>query len=241
MIYYSLHPFPLAATSPEGDRPYQARVRSVGTLSTEDLLTRMVERGLPGGRSAGVAALHSFFTVCQDALLDGYNLATPLFTTELSIKGTFSGPEDQFRANRHTLGFKAAPGPALTYALRHEARVRKEDRDTPHPNLVRVVDMTTDRSDALTLGGVVRLTGYRLKIGATPDEGLFLDLPDGTSVPIPKVFVNRPSELVFQLPEAGCEPGTVAQLRVRARMVNATEPRNGSLAQALTLLSPPAE
>ncbi|MBC7446722.1 MAG: DUF4469 domain-containing protein [Hymenobacteraceae bacterium] len=238
MIRYALHPFPLApAAAPGQSRPYQARVRSRGTISADELLDRMVERGMPGGRAAGVAVLQTFFATAQDILLEGYNLVTPLFTTELSIKGTFTGPDDQFRANRHQLGFKAAAGSALTHALRHDARVQKEGADTPAPHPHHLHDFATERADVLTLGGVARLTGDRLKLGALPDEGLFLDLPDGTSVVVTALFTNQAGELLFRVPETGLEPGTTVRLRVRARMHNAATPRDGSFQHPLLILA----
>lgn len=237
MIRYSLHPFPLRR--PSDQQTYQARVRSVGTLQAADIIDRMVARGLPGGRAAALAVIDVFYDTCQRALLEGYNLATPLFVTEISIRGTFDGPADQFRPNRHQLGFKAGPGPRLQQALRHDASVQKEEAHRPTAVVHGCTDLATNRTDALTLGGAVRLKGYDLKLGDAPDEYLALELPNGTEVRITRLFTNKPSELLFQMPEADLVAGQEVRPLLYRRPHNTATARAARGPRLLMVLAKP--
>lgn len=231
MIRYSLHPFPLRR--PDDHTTYQARVRSVGTLQTADIIDRMAARGVPGGRPAAVAAVEVFFQVCQQALLEGYNLATPVFVTELSIRGKFDGPDDRFRPNRHQLAFKASAGPVLQDLLRHEAETHKVETRLPQARPHQCLDLSTERDDRLTPGGAARISGYDLKLGDAPDEYLAFELPDGTEVRVTRLLTNKPSELLFLIPEEGLPTGQSVQLIIHRRPHNATAVRTSRFGQPL--------
>ena len=82
---------------------------------------------------------------------------------------------------------------------------------------------------------MARLTGKRLKIGAGAGEGLFLILPDNLAVAVTQLAVNKPSELVFQVPITGLTAGQVVQLEIRNRLNGTADLRTARLAQGLTI------
>ncbi len=221
-------------TDPAAPR-YVAQTQAMGTLTLEDLIARMMERDPIGGRAAAVAVLTNFFAVCQDRILEGYNLTTPLFNTKVAVKGTFDGPDDGFQQGRNTVHFSASAGIALTKAL-DGAHVEKLENQTRIGNATQVVDVATGNvSTTLTKGGMARLTGKRLKTGPGAGEGLFLILPNGSAVAITQKAVNNPSEVVFQVPTTGLTVGAVVQLEIRNRLNGTQELRIARLPQSLTI------
>ena len=214
---------------------FVAQTQSMGTLTLDDIIDRMMERDPIGGRPAALAVLNSFFAVCQDRVLEGYNLTTPFFNTKVGVRGGFDGPDDGFQAGRNTVHFTATAGTALNRALT-TAHVEKLETLARAGNATQVVDVATGTtSTTLTKGGMARLTGKRLKLGTAPDEGVFLVRPDTSTVRIEYLAVNRPSEVVFQVPFAGLEAGQQVHLEVRNRLPDAAELRVVRLPQALTV------
>ena len=214
---------------------FVAQTQSMGTLTLDDIIDRMMERDPIGGRPAALAVLNSFFAVCQDRVLEGYNLTTPFFNTKVGVRGGFDGPDDGFQAGRNTVHFTATAGTALNRALT-TAHVEKLETLARAGNATQVVDVTTGTtSTTLTKGGMARLTGKRLKIGAGAGEGLFLILPDNSAVAVTQLAVNKPSELVFQVPITGLTAGQVVQLEIRNRLNGTADLRTARLAQGLAI------
>ena len=221
--------------SATGTTHYVAQTHSLGTLTLEALTDHLLERNPIGGRAAIQAVLTTFFAVCQDRLLEGYNLTTPLFNTRLAVKGEFDGLDDGFLPGRNYAQFHGSAGTALARAL-GTVRVEKVESVARTANISQVIDVTTGTISAtLTPGGLARLTGKRLKLGTAPDEGVFLVQPDASAVQVEYLAVNRPSEVVFQVPFAGLEAGQQVHLEVRNRLPDAAELRVVRLPQALTV------
>ena len=231
MIQFVIQLFEAVTDAPR----YVAQTKPLGTLTLDQIIDRMMERHPIGGRPAALAVLNGFFAVCQDRLLEGYNLTTPLFNTRVNVKGTFDGPDDGYQPGRNTVHFSASAGTALSKAL-ESAQVEKLENQARIGSATQVVDVATGAiSTTLTRGGMARLTGNRLKIGAAADEGLFLILPDGTAVPITQLAINKPSELVFLVPTTGPTVGQVAHLELRNRLNGAAVLRIARLLQNLTV------
>lgn len=218
-----------------GTTRYVAQTRPLGTLTLEEIVNRMMERDPIGGRPAALAVLANFFAVCQDRTLEGYNLTTPFFNTRVAVRGEFDGLDDGFQPGRNTVHFSGSAGTDLVRALA-SAHVEKLENQARTGNATQVVDVASGAvSTTLTKNGLARLTGKRLKIGAAPDEGLFLILPNNSAVAVTQMAVNKPSELVFQVPGTGLTVGTVVHLEIRNRLNGTTELRVARLPQGLTI------
>ena len=218
-----------------GTNRYVAQTKPMGTLTLDQIIDRMMERDPIGGRPAALAVLNNFFAVCQDRLAEGYNLTTPLVNMSLAVRGSFDGPDDGFQAGRNSVHFNATAGVALSKAL-ESVHVEKLEAQTRAGNATQVVDVTSGTtSTTLTKGGMARLTGNRLKIGTGPGEGLFLILPNGTAVPVTLLAVNKPSELVFQVPGTGLTVGQVVHIEIRNLLSGSNTLRVARLPQGLTV------
>ncbi len=207
----------------------------MGTLTLDQIIDRMMERDPIGGRPAALAVLNNFFSVCQDRILEGYNLTTPFFNAKVGVRGGFDGPDDGFQAGRNSVHFSATAGNAMSKAL-DNVHVEKLETQARAGNATQVIDVTSGAvSTTLTKGGMARLTGKRLRIGGGAGEGLFLILPNGSAVGIVLLAVNKPSEVVFQVPTTGLTVGQTVQLEIRNRLNGTAELRIARLPQSLTV------
>ena len=231
MVQFVIQLFEAVTDAPR----YVAQTKPLGTLTLDQIIDRMMERDPIGGRPAALAVLNNFFAVCQDRLLEGYNLTTPLFNTRVTVKGSFDGPDDGYQSGRNTVHFSGSAGTALTKAL-ESAHVEKLENQARAGNATQVVDVTTGAtSTTLTRGGMAHLTGNRLKIGAGAGEGLFLILPNGTAVPVTQLAINKPSELVFLVPTTGLTVGQVVHIELRNHLNGTATLRIARLPQTLTV------
>ncbi|MBD3250941.1 DUF4469 domain-containing protein, partial [Candidatus Uhrbacteria bacterium] len=111
----------------------------------------------------------------------------------------------------------------------------KQESVRPRPKPLAYIDLNTGARDGmLTPGGLGQVTGYRLKFDpADVGQGIFFVAEDGTETQVVVVGRNKPTELLFLVPErltAG--PYT---LEVRAILPNRGDLRVGALDEPLTI------
>lgn len=226
-ITYALHENHL--TSDPND--YTAVVTAVGTLSTDDLIERMLNHGSTLTKADALAALELYHNVIGQALVEGYSIVTPTVNYRASIKGVFNGPSDGFDASRHTVAPNTSPSRGLRNQLK-TASVQKGETDTRVPNLVEYIDFGSNtRNSLLTPGNAGQISGHRLKHDPTDSaQGVYFVAEDGTATPATTIMTNEPAKLMFLIPTL---PAGLYSLQVRAAFGQTV--RVGSLQADLTV------
>ena len=178
--------------------------------------------------------------VTQALLLEGRRVNFGgLFEVFTRVRGVFNSAADSFDPTRHSVDVGANPGSRLREGVRQNANVVKDEGIVPAPNLVEFRDLGSGTSnDQVTTGNIGEVVGNRLKFDSSQsDEGIyFVPSSDPTAeVKVTAVQDNKPSRLIFLVPD-----GLTAEdhtLQVRARSRGGAELRTGTLDQTLQVVT----
>lgn len=236
-IDYKLHEYNL----PSG-ADYRARVQHQRVIDLDGVIRTMGQYQSGISRAIMAAVLEAFLKTLISLLLDGYKVVTPFAVFSITIKGTFTSPEDKFDHRRHKLELLITPGDLLKDGFEQEARATKRKLVLPHPRLDRCTQVSAP-ADASTLypGRMASLHGANLKFDLhDPDQGIFLTPVQSSAAPEPvgppirveDVGHNKGRKLVFVVP-ADLPPGAY-RLEVRARFGRHTV-RAGQLSKVLVV------
>ena len=218
---------------------YAAIVKPIDSVELDRVADRIIERGSTTTQADILAVLEDTIAACESMLLDGMRInlggLVELFPR---VKGIFDGATDTFDPSRHTLDVGANPGARVRNTVRHKGAVVKDEAIKPAPNPVEFRDVASDTTnDQITASNIGQLSGSRLKFDPeASDEGLYFVADAGGETKVPTVQKNKPSQLVFLVPNL--VDGTY-HLEVRARMgsgTSARELRIGRLDSTLTVL-----
>lgn len=224
-IKYALY----KANLPTASESYVARVQSVGTLEIDDLIERMDQHGSTVVKADIVSVLEEFFSTIEQAVVEGYNVNTPVTNFGASIQGTFDGQSDSFDPERHRILASTSPGARLRNAVKNHARASKQEAGKRQPNVLEYTDTNSStRNSTLTPGGMGQLVGRRLKFDlADPNQGVFFVAEDATATRVTVVSRNKPAELIFLVPDT-LLPASYA-VEVRSILSGTTGVRRGAL------------
>lgn len=227
-IEYALYPNHLT----NNPNDHRGMVKHSRSLSQADLIDDMIRRGSTVTRADALATLENYEAAVARALSRGYRINTPLINYSLSISGTFTSHEDYFDPTRHKLHINCNRGLRLK-KLTEELSLQKVDGRILRPTISWFRDIETDtRNKKLTPGGMAIVSGRHLKI--EPDDsqqGVFFISPDGTKTPVDRYIRNKPSELIFSIPDhLSAERYT---LRIAAKPKNTAELRTSQLEEDL--------
>lgn len=218
----------------ENPDDYFARVQSTGAAELEDVVERILQQGSTVTRADIYSVMEDFFTTLERMVLEGRTVRTPVANFGISIKGTFDGPEDSFDANRHEINARVNPGRRLRATIRTRARPVKQESITRRPNIMAFIDLETDaRNDTLTPGAMGRISGHRLQFEDVPEQGVFFIAEDGTETRVEAMGRNKPSELIFMVPDTLTAGDYVCE--VRAPMYEDGDVRVDTLDDPLTV------
>jgi len=218
---------------------YMAMVQISGSAAGDDLVQDIIDQGSTVGRPDILAVTAALKLACQRRIEQGQRVnyfgMVEFFPR---VKGVFSGATDGFDPARHRIDIGANPGAELREAVRTGAKVEKVESVKPSPNPIEYRDVGSDTTnDTVTGLNIGQLSGSRLKFDpGAADEGLFFVATAGGETKVPTVQKNKPSQLVFLVPNL--VDGTY-HLEVRARMgsgTSARELRIGRLDATLTVL-----
>ena len=213
----------------------RAQVHIRATVGVEALADSIVRPGSTVTKAEFLAMWEELGAEVERRVLRGESVVTDLFTVKPSLTGTWNNAQDQFDPARHHGRIRLGTGIRLRRAepkMRFEL-VRATDQSVPL--LDRLEDFTSDTSNGtLTKGGVVRLTGAKLKFAAAdPDQGLFLVKSTGAATRVAKIMTNKPSEQLFGVP-ATLAAGTY-RLEVRTKVKGSSQLKTATLGAALTV------
>ena len=198
MLKYSLRENHL---TPEPD-DCMAQVQDVRSYSLDEVIDLMTRRGTTLTRADVSAVLQVYAEVVAELVSDGCAVNTPLFNTSFSISGVFAGMSDAFDKTRHNVSLNINAGTKLREAVK-SIRTEKVDRVSTNPLINEVTDVVSGTVNAsLTAGGILRLTGSRLKFTPSDEaQGVFLVSTNGSKVRCAVVAENKPARVMVMIPQ----------------------------------------
>lgn len=180
---------------------FWAQPVNVRSYTQPEVIRRILARN-PGLSEAQLtSAINEYTEEAGIITEEGGAINTPLVNTNLSISGVFEGAADTFDSKRHRTKVNANPGLRLTQAA-SKIKPRKTTVADPVPQILEVKDIVSGSvNDVLTLGGVIRITGSRLKfLPEEPDNGIFLINEQGEETKLTVIAENKPARLMAMLP-----------------------------------------
>ena len=217
---------------------YMAQMTDVRSYTLDEIIDAMMEKGTTITRADVAATLQVYGEVCSSIIADGSAINTPLMNTSMSISGVFNGANDVFDKKRHTVNLNLTAGTLLREAA---AKVKCEKTETvsTDPYITEVTDVVSGKvNTVLTKGGVVQLTGSRLKFDQKDEaQGIFFVPETGTPVRAAVIAENKPARLMAIIP-ADLAQGTY-YIEVRTKLsgggTKLKAVKKGSFAKPLTV------
>ena len=222
------------------ENDYMAQTADVRSFSLDEIIDLMMEKGSTLTKADTKAALQVYGEVVSALIKDGAAVNTPLMNTSLSISGVFNGANDAFDKKRHAVNLNITAGTALKAAL-GKIKCEKTGTASTDPYINEVKDVVSGKvNEVLTKGGVVQITGSRLKFDQKDAvQGIFFIPETGAPVRAAVIAENKPARLMAIIP-ADLAAGTY-YIEVRTKHANATKQlktlKTGRFAKPLTVMA----
>ncbi|QTQ13421.1 DUF4469 domain-containing protein [Treponema parvum] len=235
MLKYSLRENLLTAAPDD----FMAQTQDVRSYTLDEIIDLMMQKGSTLTRADVSAVLQIYGEVCASLIADGSALNTPLMNTALSISGVFNGANDSFDKKRHTVNLNMTAGTALKAAI-GKIRCEKTGTASTDPYITEVSDIVSGTvNTTLTKGGVVQLTGSRLKFNQKDAaQGIFFIPETGNLVRASVIAENKPARVMAIIP-ADLAAGTY-YIEVRSKHSGGGKPlkavKAGRFAKPLTVV-----
>jgi len=228
-IKYYLQPNPV--TPDPNDQ--SARVLPNASLTLEDIIAKMMQRGTTVTESDTRAVLNLFFDVVSDEVADGNFVNLPLANIRVGISGVFTSITDSFDPSRHSIRATLSPGLLLSEKMQ-KVRLEKTLQPLPSPVILEFLNINTNTTNSvLTPGGIGQIVGEELKFNPdNPQEGIFFVAADGTETKVQIIASRTEGKLVFSIPTL---PAGNYTLEVRRAYTKENIIRKGVLSDTLTV------
>ena len=180
---------------------YMAQAADVRSYTLDEIIDLMMEKGTTLTRADVAATLQVYGEVVSAIIKDGSAVNTPLMNTSMSISGVFDGANDSFDKKRHTVNLNITAGTLLRDAVT-KVKCEKTEGVSTDPYITEVADIVSGKvNEVLTKGGVVQLTGSRLKFDAKDEaQGIFFVPETGEAVRAAVIAENKPARLMAIIP-----------------------------------------
>ena len=198
---------------------YMAQTADVRSYTLDEIISLMMEKGSSVTRADAAAVLQVYGEVCALIVANGSALNTPLFNTSMSISGVFDGANDVFDKKRHAVNLNLTAGTLLRDAVQ-EVKCEKTQIASTDPYITEVKDVVSDTvNTVLTKGGIVQITGSRLKFDAKDEtQGIFFVPERGTAVRAAVIAENKPARLTALIPQT-LDAG-IRYIEIRTKMLD---------------------
>ena len=217
---------------------YMAQAQDVRSYTLDEIIDLMMDKGTTITRADVAATLQVYGEVCASLIKDGSALNTPLFNTALTIAGVFNGANDAFDKKRHTVNLNMTAGTLLRDAVT-KVKCEKTEAAGTDPYITEVADIVSGKTnEVLTKGGIVQITGSRLKFDAKDaSQGIFFVPETGNPVRASVIAENKPARLMAIIP-ADLAAGTY-YIEVRTKILEGNKSgktlKTGRFNKALTV------
>ena len=201
---------------------YMAQAQDVRSYTLDEIIDLMMDKGTTITRADVAATLQVYGEVCASLIKDGSALNTPLFNTALTIAGVFNGANDSFDKKRHTVNLNMTAGTLLRDVL-PKIKCEKTEAAGTDPYITEVTDIVSGKTnEVLTKGGIVQITGSRLKFDAKDaSQGIFFVPETGNPVRASVIAENKPARLMAIIP-ADLAAGTY-YIEVRTKIIGSSQ------------------
>lgn len=159
-----------------GLKCFRALVQSVGTLTQDQMIERMMRRGSTVTAADASAVLRDYFYVSEDLLLDGHRIKTPFGTLALTIRGRFDSETEAFNPDKHQVVLTLQTSAAFRRQIRDRVQVQRRRANVPQPNVTSYWNLNNgDQNNTLTPGGGAHLFGELLNFDQDDlNQGIFI-------------------------------------------------------------------
>ena len=235
MLKYALRENLLTAAPDD----FMAQVQDVRSYTLDEIIDAMMQKGSTLTRADVAAVLQIYGEVVSAIIKDGSALNTPLMNTSLSISGVFNGANDAFDKKRHTVNLNISAGTLLRSVL-PKVKCEKTGTVSTDPYINEVKDVVSGTiNTTLTKGGVVQITGSRLKFDQKDTaQGIFFVPETGEAVRATVIAENKPARLMAIIP-ADLAAGPY-YIEVRSKLSGGGKPlkavKAGRFAKPLTVV-----
>ena len=180
---------------------YMAQVQEVKSHNIDSITEKMLQGGSTITKTDTLAVLNAFFEVVSQITREGETVNTDLFKTRLSLSGVFDSAADTYDATQHSIRINALPGRLLTEPAR-QISPQKVEATGLLPHILQVKDSVSGSvNENLTSGGVVEITGSRLKIaGEDTANGVWFVPETGDALKAATLVYNKPARLIVIAP-----------------------------------------
>lgn len=182
---------------------YMGVVTNNETVTVESIVEQMIGKGSTVTKAEALSVIEEFEYAVVEAVKNGNSVNTELFRITPSVSGVFADQSDGFDPSRHAIRLNLNPGSRLTEAI-SDIELRKVEISSPQPMLQQFIDLKTNVvNESFTAGQIASIRGSLLKFDTEDSkQGIFFIASDGTETRIENVVKNKPSELLFFVPES---------------------------------------
>ncbi|MCG8581399.1 MAG: DUF4469 domain-containing protein [Bacteroidales bacterium] len=204
------------------------------TVDNEKIVESIIGKGSTVTKAEALSVIEEYEYAIVNAVKDGNNVITELFTITPSITGVFTSMEDNFDPARHAIKINMNAGKRLKSIVSQIERKRVEIT-SPQPVLKHFTDFKNNAvNESFTPGQIVSIKGSYLKFDENDQsQGIFFIDENSSETRVSMVVKNKPSELLFMVPESLTEGSF--QVEVRTIFRNGTTLKKG---RSLTELVP---
>jgi hypothetical protein len=173
------------------------------TMNAEDIIEHMISRGSTITKAEALATIEEFNRSLCEIIKNGNNVSTEVFSAYHSIKGVFANPQEMFNSNKHAHKLNMRAGKRLVEACQN-IEYSKIEKALINPTIKFITNLKSGETNkTVNIGQLVSLTGTSMKIiEEKPECGLFLIDSNKNEIKIDQLVRNRPSEIMFYIPES---------------------------------------
>ncbi|MGQ1947087.1 DNA-binding domain-containing protein [Geofilum sp. OHC36d9] len=172
------------------------------TVGIDEIVERMISRGSTVTKAEALGSFEEFNLAVCDIVKSGFNIKTDLFSVYPTVAGVFNDASEGFNSSKHSINLNLRAGQRLIEAVANLS-VEKVTVTESKPVLQLLTDLKSGAiNESATIGQIVSIKGALLKIaGEAPSVGVFFIAADGTETRIADFVKNKPSELLFFIPD----------------------------------------
>jgi len=172
------------------------------TVTEVDLVNRMIGKGSTVTKAEALSVIEEYEYAVAEAVKNGNNVNTRLFKLTPSVSGVFTNQSDGFDSSRHAVKLNLNAGSRLNDAV-VDIELRKIEINQAQPVLQQFVDLKTKvMNETFTPGQIASIRGLLLKFDEEDNaQGIFFIAADGSETRVVNMVKNKPSELLFFVPE----------------------------------------